>query len=152
MIETDRQIVLDTWVLVQLCRGGEIGRAIAARYQLRQRTLTPVISIVTVGEMYAFARRANWGDRRKAALDDLLRNLVIIEVGAPSVLNAYAEISTWLRAHGRPVGHNDRWIAATAKALDATVLTGDADFDPLHPEIITREFIDPKSVVHGYEE
>ena len=37
----------------------------------------------------------------------------------------------------------DRWIAATAKAADATLLTTDKDFDPLHPRYVERIWIDP---------
>ena len=152
MIALDRQIVLDTWVLVHLCRDKAIGRAVSRRYQLGQRAATPVISIVTVGEMYSFARRADWGDRKVAMLDELLRNLVVVDISVPSVLSGYADISTWLHRHGRKVGHNDRWIAATAKALNATVLTGDADFDPLHPEIITVERIDQTAIAREAED
>ncbi len=141
MIALDRPVVLDTWVLVHLCRDKALGRAIMRQYQLRERPITPIISAVTVGEMYAFARRADWGGRRRALLTEVLSNLVVVDVGTQAVLEAYAEISTWLRARGRHMGHNDRWIAATAKVLDAVVLTGDSDFDPLHPELVEREWI-----------
>jgi tRNA(fMet)-specific endonuclease VapC len=147
MIPLDRPVVLDTWVLVHLTRGKEVGKAIEQRYRLGARAITPLISVVTVGEMYAFARRADWGDRRKALLDDLLRNFVIVDINRPDVLRAYADISTWLRSRGRAMGHNDRWIAATALVLDATVLTGDTDFDALHPELVTRERIDERAVL-----
>lgn len=142
MIALDRPIVLDTWVLVHLCRDKALGRAIAHRYRLRERPITPIISVVTVGEMYAFARRADWGGRRRALLTEVLSNLVVVDVSIPAVLEGYAEISTWLRENGRHMGHNDRWIAATAKMLDGVVLTGDTDFDPLHPELLEREWID----------
>ena len=68
MIALDRPVVLDTWVLVHLCRDKALGRAIMRQYQLRERPITPIISAVTVGEMYAFARRADWGGRRRALL------------------------------------------------------------------------------------
>ncbi len=142
MIALDRPVVLDTWVLVHLCRDRALGRVIERRYRLRERPITPIISIVTVGEMYAFARRADWGGRRRALLAELLSNLVVVDVNTPAILQGYAEISTWLRERGRHMGHNDRWIAATAKMLDAVVLTGDADFDPLHPELVEREWVD----------
>lgn len=147
MISLDRPVVLDTWVLVHLCRDKAVGRAIAQRYRLRERTRAPIISIVTVGEMYAFARRADWGERRRALLAEILNSLVVVDISLPPVLDGYAEISTWLREHGRHMGHNDRWIAATAKMLDAIVLTGDADFDALHPELITRELIGERAIV-----
>lgn len=149
MIPADRPVVLDTWVLVHLCRDKDLGRAIERRYGLRGRAMTPVISIVTVGEMYAFARRADWGDRRREQLDDILSQLVVVDISLRPVLDAYADISTLLRSRGRKAGHNDRWIAATARVLDAVVLTGDRDFEPLHPEIITCEWIDERLLLDG---
>jgi predicted nucleic acid-binding protein len=140
MIGLERQVVLDTWVLLHLCRDDDIGKDVLRRYRLRERPLTPLISIVTVGEMQAFARSANWGNRKRAVLSELLSNLVIVELGLPRVIDAYADISTWLHRNGKGMGQqNDRWIAATARALDATVLTGDGDFDVLHPHLVTRE-------------
>ena len=38
---------------------------------------------------------------------------------------------------------NDLWIAATAKALDAHLVTTDKDFDVLHPDHLRRTWIDP---------
>jgi tRNA(fMet)-specific endonuclease VapC len=146
VIPLDRLILLDTWVLVHLCRDGTVGRAIRRKYQLRERPTTPVISIVTVGEIYAFARRADWAEKKRAVLSELLANLVVMDIRLEPILQGYAEISTWLHEHGRSMGHNDRWIAATARFLDATILTGDRDFDPLHPEFITRELVDPKTI------
>lgn len=43
------------------------------------------------------------------------------------------------------MGKNDLWIAATALAEGATILTADQDFDHLHPHILTHEYVDPTS-------
>jgi predicted nucleic acid-binding protein len=40
----------------------------------------------------------------------------------------YARIKASRRQQGRPLGDNDLWIAATALALDATLVTRDRDF------------------------
>ncbi len=57
------------------------------------------------------------------------------------MLNAFADVSTYLKERGKTVGDNDRWIAATAKVLQATVLTSDRDFEPLHPEMVSCEVV-----------
>lgn len=44
---------------------------------------------------------------------------------------------------GRAMGKNDRWIAATAAATGATLLTTDRDFDHLTSLLLTRHWIDP---------
>ena len=41
------------------------------------------------------------------------------------------------------MGDNDVWIAATAAAAGAYLLTTDKDFDHLHPTYVQREWIDP---------
>ena len=38
-------------------------------------------------------------------------------------------------------GDNDLWIAATAAATAAHLITTDADFDPLHPAYIRRTVV-----------
>jgi tRNA(fMet)-specific endonuclease VapC len=45
--------------------------------------------------------------------------------------------------HGHPIGDNDVWIAATAAASGAVLLTADKDFDPMHDVHITRLYFDP---------
>lgn len=41
------------------------------------------------------------------------------------------------------MGKNDLWIAATAAAMGATLLTTDRDFDRLAPRFLSRIWIDP---------
>lgn len=139
MIAPDARIVLDTSVLVKLLQGKEAGAAIENRYELGRRTSTPFISIVTVGELRAFSRSRNWGAEKRARLDDLLAELVIVDINSEDVLDAFADVSTYLKERGKTVGDNDRWIAATAKVLQATVLTTDGDFAWLHPEVVSCE-------------
>lgn len=44
----------------------------------------------------------------------------------------------------RNMGKNDLWIAASAKAAGATLLTTDGDFDHLIPDHLAGVVIDPK--------
>jgi tRNA(fMet)-specific endonuclease VapC len=59
------------------------------------------------------------------------------------VLNSSAEIDSWCRQNGVKPGKNDLWIAACAGAADATLLTADRDFDPLHGRFFERVLLDP---------
>ncbi len=61
------------------------------------------------------------------------------------MISAYVEIDDYSRRHGRVMGKNDVWIAATARVTEATILTTDKDFDHLHPHLITREYVNPNS-------
>ena len=65
------------------------------------------------------------------------------------MLDAYADLGAHLRRGGRPIGQNDLWIAATALATGATLLTTDTDFDVLHPSPVQREYVDPASLRGG---
>lgn len=49
------------------------------------------------------------------------------------------------RQLGRPMGENDVWIAAAARVTNTRLLTTDHDFDPLHPTMLQRDWIDPAS-------
>lgn len=43
------------------------------------------------------------------------------------------------------VSDNDVWIAATAKAANASLLTTDRDFLHLHPHYVFVHYVDPNS-------
>lgn len=76
-------------------------------------------------------------------LEGIFKNVVPIDISSAEVLDAYAEIGAAATANGWTLSNNDTWIAATAKATGATLLTTDKDFDPLHKEFISRVYIDP---------
>jgi tRNA(fMet)-specific endonuclease VapC len=102
-----------------------------------------LISIVTIGEVLAFAKRASWSASKIAVLEDLLPDLEVMDISDP-VLEQYAHVDVFLRQAGNPVQQNDMWIAATAIASGAHLLTTDKDFDPLYPAHLDRTWIDPQ--------
>jgi tRNA(fMet)-specific endonuclease VapC len=103
----------------------------------------PLISIVTIGEMLAFVKRGNWGSWKRSILEELFQDLLIMKI-SDQVLEIYAEIDTYLIRAGKAVEQNDIWIAATAIASGAHLLTTDKDFDPLYPAYLDRTWIDPQ--------
>lgn len=135
--------LLDTNVLVHLIRDSPVGRWVAQRYGLRNQPFKQLISVVTVGEALSFAKKRAWGLRKTEVLEDLLRELVVFPLDSEPVLGMYAEIDCHLQKIGRPIDQNDMWIAATAVATSAHLLTTDKDFDPLDPLFLTRTWIDP---------
>jgi tRNA(fMet)-specific endonuclease VapC len=146
VIDPDTPLLLDTNIVLHLCRGGTAAQRLDARYKLLSRPKSPLVSVVTVGEMLAFARDRGWGTARHDALQAVLYQLVRTDINQSAVLNAFADIKTELVRSGRSVSDNDIWIAATAKATGALLLTTDRDFDPLDPSHITREWVDPESL------
>lgn len=59
------------------------------------------------------------------------------------IIERYAALSAHCESNGLSLSDNDRWIAATAGATGAWLLTTDEDFLPLHPTFIQLARIDP---------
>lgn len=138
-----RLLLLDTNILLHLVRENRLGRSIESKFRLQSRAERPLISIISLGEILAFVKRWNWGLSKTSALENLLRDLVVLEI-SDETLEHYAQIDVFLRRAGRPVQQNDMWIAATAAASGAHLLTTDKDFDPLYPAYLDRTWIDPQ--------
>jgi tRNA(fMet)-specific endonuclease VapC len=137
--------LLDTNILLELARGNPRGRAIDARFNLGSSLSSCLISVVTVGEMLALSRKFGWGQSKIGALRKMLDELVWIDINRQEVFDAYAEIDHVSETMGISMGKNDVWIAATAKATGATLITTDPDFDHLDGTHITRIWIDPNT-------
>lgn len=97
------------------------------------------ISIVTVGELKAFALKRNWGKQKKDILQVNLGRLHIIDI-SNTLTDIYAEIDAFsqglqpekkLSTTARNMGKNDLWIASTAFFFDIPLQTTDNDFDHL---------------------
>jgi len=141
--------LLDTNVLVALIRGNPLGKRIDSQYDLSANLNRSMISVVTVGELYSLGRKFGWKEKKLETLASLLAEIVWIDIHHQEVFEAYAEIDCYLEQTvkpAQPIGHNDFWIAATARAAGATLLTTDRDFDPLQGQLIDRIWIDPNVV------
>jgi tRNA(fMet)-specific endonuclease VapC len=136
--------LLDTNILVQLIRGNRLGQEIDSRYAIRTALNRSMVSIVTVGEILSFALKLGWGKPKVDQLARLLSELVWIDINRQEVLDAYAELDQFSESNGNTMGKNDIWIAATAKATGAILLTTDKDFDHLAATHIQRVWIDPQ--------
>lgn len=130
MTVPDGPVVLDTNVVLQLVRGNEFGRRLDAAYGLQARPFRPILSIVSVGELLAFAKRRAWGRDRSEKLNQMIKELIVFDINRV-VAERYAAIHTFLMGSGRTVSDNDVWIAATAAATSALLITTDKDFEAL---------------------
>jgi tRNA(fMet)-specific endonuclease VapC len=138
-----RLLLLDTSILIHLVRENRVGRSVESRFRLQTRAERPLISIITVGEILAFAKRSGWSTAKIALLEDLLSDLEVMAI-SDEVVDQYVQVDVFLRQAGNPVQQNDMWIAATAIASGAHLLTTDRDFDPLYPAHLDRTWIDPQ--------
>lgn len=137
-------VLLDTSLLIHLLRATDLGARAEREHALRARNERPLISIVTVGECLAFASKRDWGAAKVTKLRELLAQLVIVDIHSNEILDQYATLDAFCESRGRTLGKNDLWIAATAVATDALLLTSDKDFDPLHAAgLLRRDWYDP---------
>ena len=134
-------LLLDTNIVIHLIRDNEVATRLDAAFHLRHRTDRPLLSVVTVGECLSVVRQFRWGTAKVEALEALLRELVIVPIDSRPVLERFGEFHSWTKSVGRTLSHNDLWIAATAAATGAHLITTDNDFDILHPMYIRRTVI-----------
>ncbi len=137
--------LLDTNVVVALVRNNDLGKYLDRTYRLTAGIHSFYVSVVLLGEVRALAQKFGWGPARQASLASLLTLFTPLDISYEDVLQAYADIDAYSEAHGRTMGKNDLWMAATARAFDLTLLTTDTDFDHLQPAWMDREWVDPAS-------
>lgn len=117
--------VLDTNIVLHFTRSGSpVANQIEVDYQLLQSAFKPIVSVVTIGELLAFAQafQAN----RVSKLETILKEFLVVDLNRKEILDAYASIHKYCKS-GTNISHNDLWIAATAMAMDATIITTDQD-------------------------
>ncbi|HEX3694028.1 MAG TPA: type II toxin-antitoxin system VapC family toxin [Polyangia bacterium] len=138
-------LLLDTSVVVHLCRGDEVGSRIDTSYGLRTRPERPLISVVTVGETLGFGKQRRWGEEKMAILRDVLTEFVVVDINHRDILERYAEIRALDRGSGWNLSQNDTWIAATASVTRALLLTTDRDFSRVDAAILSCSYIESQT-------
>ena len=80
------------------------------------------MSVVTHGELSYGARKSSRSAEALAALAELSTLIPVLAIG-PDVGEHYGQIRNQLESSGRPIGNNDLWIAAHARALELVLVT-----------------------------
>jgi predicted nucleic acid-binding protein len=140
---TSPRYVLDTSILVHAVRQDRVWGHIQAKYQLFLVEPTPIICVVTVGELRSLALLRGWGQRKLDQMEFLLDVFKVADINDVRVIDSYAAIDSHYLRQGRSIGKNDLWIAATSAALGGHLLTCDRDFDDLDVRFLARTWIDP---------
>jgi predicted nucleic acid-binding protein len=139
-------LLLDTNVVLELVRNKDLGKWISAQFELADATHRPLISIVTVGEIWTLADEFSFGQTKRDFLDKVLSTLVILDISHESVIEAYVVVNRACRqaiGGARTLSKNDLWIAATAIAANAAIVTSDRDFLFLNPDPCLVHYVDP---------
>ncbi|MFO0847163.1 MAG: type II toxin-antitoxin system VapC family toxin [Gemmataceae bacterium] len=142
---TSALLLLDTNILIHLVRRDRTWERIRSRYNLPATDPKPLISVVTEGELRSFALQRSWGEAKLDQMEYALGYFDRVSITNPDVIQAYAVIDSHFQRRGQTLGKNDLWIAGTAVATGARLLTTDTDFDPLDPMFISRDWTDPSS-------
>ena len=149
--------LLDTGIILGFVREAPWTTRTYAEYDLGNLEAMVVTSVICQGELLALAEKRGWGETKRVKLASTLSRMPTLDINKQPILNAYALIDAW--THGksvasprstsppkpaRPIGKNDLWIAATAHASDAVLLTTDTDFDHLDGIWFKRIYINPR--------
>ncbi|HEV2970652.1 MAG TPA: type II toxin-antitoxin system VapC family toxin [Pirellulales bacterium] len=126
-------IVLDTNIVSYLMKG----HALAERYRSHLDGKTLAVSFMAVAELYEGACRADWGPRRLARFDNVLRSYVVIPA-SPKTCKRWGLVRAERRS--QPISCEDAWIAAVALVHQCPLATHNAaDFANITGrEIITE--------------
>jgi len=103
-----------------------------ARWVPVLRDVTWVLPFVVVAEMRFGAEVADWGTRRRGALDRLIDRAGVVPP-IEEVIDAYVDLRSWCVRAGHGLGAKDheadRWVAAVALAGSLPLASDDAIFD-----------------------
>jgi predicted nucleic acid-binding protein len=144
------EYLLDTNILLHLLRNDTIGKYVEEQLQVLDAPNIAIISVVTLAEIRSIAMQRAWGKSKVEVLEDLLSSFVIADIHAETVIEKYVEIDAFsqgkhptivLQVSARNMGKNDVWIAATAAALNVTLLTTDRDFSHLKDVFLKMEIL-----------
>ena len=143
-------ILLDTNILIHLVRGNAIAQQVKSYVgNLTEPQL--FLSVVNIAEAESLVVQWKWPNDKVERLKKLMNSFIAIDIeqNNSEMLEAYVNIDAFsqgktnapngqpLHNSSRNMGKNDLWIAATAYAMDAQLLTTDGDFDHLNTSFFT---------------
>lgn len=112
-------VLLDTDVFSYLLKDGDTR---AALYQRHVRGKTIALSFITVGELYTWSVRKNWGAKRVVDLEQRLRAAVIVPYDL-ELCKKFGQLKAELLASGIAVPTNDLWVAVCAVRHSLPLIT-----------------------------
>ena len=84
-----------------------------------------VISFMSLAELERWAIERNWGAPRRAHLRQFLDAFVMRPVDR-ALCEVWAALTVEARRNGKPLGHADAWVAATARVYGLPLVTNNS--------------------------
>ena len=120
--------LLDTNIVSHMMVNAEGKAALHAMKLIAQDPSVRMCTSVVVHGELAFGLAKRPSSRLQKALDFQLESLLVLPLDA-QVVPHYARLRASLETNGTPIGPNDALIAAHALALDAILVSADAEFE-----------------------
>ncbi len=136
--------LLDTSAIVHYLKFGTVYNRIIQDFAPFRNGNRAFISVVTLGELKSLSLRNNWDGNKKNQLDVVLSMCISVPISS-EIIDLYSEIDAFSQGENktlkldvpvRSMGKNDIWIAATASAKSAKLITIDKDFSHLADEFL----------------
>lgn len=145
-----RNVVIDTCVIIHIVRDSLTGKNCLTKLASIDPNPNIIISVVTKAELESFSRQNGWSGNKLAKLNAFLQIATVIDIKAADkkLIEGYAQIDGYskgrlpdksgntLSGSSKKMGKNDLWIAATAFAIDVSLMTTDGDFDHLDGRLV----------------
>lgn len=136
------EYLLDTNTFVHIARNDGVAQHLSTELGLAKDT--PVIaSSITLGEIEFFARYRNWKEKTIAAMKKQCSSAFLINPDSTGVAVAYADIKVATRSYSNR--DNDVWIAASARAAGACLVSSDKWFCKIGGSLVDLAFYDANS-------
>lgn len=146
-----KNIVIDTCTVLHILKDSPQGKKCLEEIEKLGENPHIIISVATKAELDSFSLQNQWRQKKIQALNKFLNELTTIDInqGDKQLLDAYSLIDGYskrkltdptgnkLLGSARKMGKNDLWIAATAKVINAPLLTTDGDFNHLNGVLLT---------------
>lgn len=103
------RLLVDTNIISYLLKENSLARP----YLVHLKGNLLFLSFISVGELYFWAEDASWGPKRRAHLEEKLRNYIVIPYDY-EIARCYARIAVERKHNGKSIDLHDAWIAACA--------------------------------------
>lgn len=131
-----RRYLLDTNIFIAAMKGRP-----AVRQHLERTPLTALwLSPVVLAELELGVAKSQHPDKNAERLVRVTSSMDLAPIGA-DVCRHYADIRAGLERRGCPIGANDYWIAAQARALGSILVTDNVSEFSRVPQLILENWL-----------